>query len=572
MYELLSGDLLPPRAELTPKHVRSYLTEVAAEQARRSLRLFCKRGWGKLQPQTPIWNWHVDALCDHLAYVTLGEIRFLMVSMPPRMSKTMICTVEWPAWHWLHEPGEQFLTAGVDDQLARDAAILSRRLIESEWYQTQWPGEIVLYDDENTAGMYRNRKGGYRMIGSLQGRITGVGGTTQILDDPHDAKKVESDTVRHNALAWHDNAWRSRVNNPDTAKKVYVGQRTHDADIFGHVLEQEGSRWCHLILAMEYNPARKCITYLNKGDGKAQDAKPIFEDPRKVEREILDPKRMSAKTVNAEKRIVSEAAWQAQYNQAPTGMGGLILKRHWWRPWVQPEWRPNAGAERPMPRFDTILQVWDTALEEDEMEDADFSACTTWGTFRYTEQYLEKKLHRPADWPADKDVPVAGETRTCMMLLDAVKERYAYPDLRQKAIDLNKEFAPDLILIEKKVSGHSLIQELRRKHLPVKGVKLSGSAGGSGARAGMEGDLVARANSASLMLEKGCVWYPPMPFSYAVMEECSKFPNGDHDDYVSTCVIAWMYARRYYDLQLPDDEKDDVSPWVWKKLPRKRYA
>ncbi len=558
MFELLSADPLPPRAELTPTHVRSYFTQCAGEEMRRSLRRFARRGWAQLQPQTPIWNWHMDAICDHLAYVTMGEIRFLMVNLPPRLSKTMLISVLWPDWHWLHVPGEQFLTAGVDDQLARDASILSRRLVESQWYQTLYPGEIELYDDENTAGMYRNRKGGYRMIGSLQGRITGVGGSTQILDDPHDAKKVESDQVRHNALAWHDNAWRSRLNNPDHAKKVYVGQRTHDMDIFGHVLEQEGSRWCHLIIPMEFDPKHRCVTYLNKGEGPAADAKPIFQDPRTEEREILDPKRMSAKTVNAEKRIVSEAAWQAQYNQRPAGTGGLILKRHWWRPWVQPEWRANAGAERPMPRFDTIIQVWDTALEEDEMEDNDFSACTTWGTFNHTEQYVDKSTGRP----------VLGATRTCAMLLDGLEERYAYPDLRQKAIDQNRDFAPDLILIEKKVSGHSLLQELKRKRLPVKGVKLSGSSG----KGGSEGDLVARANSASLMLEKGCIFYPPRPFAYAVMEECAKFPNGDHDDYVSTCVIAWMYLRRYHDLQLPDDERDDVSPWAWKRRPAKRYA
>jgi len=556
MFEVLSGDVLPPSAQMTPATVRAYLTEVAAEEARRSLRLFVRRGWAQLQPQFFIGNWHIDALCDHLAYVTMGEIRFLMVSMPPRLSKTMVCSVLWPDWHWLHEPGEQFLTAGVDDQLARDSSILSRRLIESEWFNLLYPGEIEIFDDENTAGMYRNKRGGYRMIGSLQGRITGVGGSCQILDDPHDAKKVESDVVRHNALAWHDNAWRSRLNNPDKAKKVYVGQRTHDSDIFGHVLEQEGSRWTHLILPMEFNPAKRCITYLNKGDGHDVDAKPIFQDPRTQEREILDPKRMSAKTVNAEKRIVSEAAWQAQYNQAPTGAGGLILKRHWWRPWVQPEWRANAGAERPMPRFDTIFQVWDTALEEEEQDD--FWACTTWGTFNHTEQFLDKATGKP----------VTGSTRVCMMLLDAVEERYSYPDGRQKAIDLNQEFAPDLILVEKKVSGHALIQELRKKRLPVKALKLTGSSG----RGGREGDLVARANSASLMLEKGNVFYPPRPFSYAVMEECSKFPLGDHDDYVSSCTMAWMYARRYYDLQLPDDERDEISPWAWKQRKKIRYA
>lgn len=211
-----------------------------------------------------------------------------------------------------------------------------------------------------------------------------------------------------------------------------------------------------------------------------------------------------------------------------------------------------------MPRFDQILQIWDTALEESEMEDNDFSACTTWGVFQHTEMFLDKNTSRP----------VQGMTRTCAMLLDGVEERYAYPDLRKKAIEMNLEFAPDVILIEKKVSGHSLVQELRRKRLPVKAVLLSGSSG----KGGREGDLVARANSASLMLEKGCIFYPPRPFAYAVMEECAKFPNGDHDDYVSTCAIAWMYMRRYHDLQLPDDEKDDISPWAWKKRPAKRYA
>jgi predicted phage terminase large subunit-like protein len=556
MHELLRAqEAVRPRAELTVAQVQKYLTEVAAEERRRSLRTFCQRAWQQLLPTASIWSWHMDAICEHLAFVSLAEIRYLMLQVPPRCSKTMLASVLWPAWHWLHNAGEQFLCASVDDQLARSSALLSRRLIESPWYQEQWPGEITLYDDENTQGMYRNTKGGYRMIASLQGRITGVGGTILQVDDPHDAKKVESDAVRHAAIAWHDNAWRSRVNDWNTVRKVYIGQRTHDMDIFGHVLGQEGKRWCVVTLPMEYDPKRRCITYRNDGSGPKTSLPPIFMDPRTEEREVLDPKRMSAATFNAEKAVVSEAAWQAQYNQNPAGAGGLILKRHWWRPWIEPEWRARAGVERLMPRFDQIIQVWDTALEEKEQDD--FWACTTWGTFSYTEQYMDPNLGRP----------VNGSTRTCAMLLDAVKERYSYPDGRAKAIELNQQFEPHLILIEKKVSGHALIQELRKKNLPVKGVKLSGSGGG-----GREGDLVARANAASLMLEKGCIWYPPRAFAYAVIDECAKFPLGDHDDYVSSCAMAWMYLRRFWDLELPDDERDDVSPWTWKQRPKKRYA
>lgn len=556
MYDVLSSAPTRKSPLLSPAHAAKYFTEVAAEEAKKSLRTFCKRAWRILLPTDVIWNWHMDAICEHLAYVTLGEIRFLMINVPPRLSKTMIVSVLWPAWHWLHKPGEQFLTASVDAALSTDSAILSRRLIESDWYARQWPGQIILYDDENTAGMFRNRKGGYRMTASVQGRVTGVGGTLQIGDDFHDAKKVESDKVRRASISWHDNAWRSRLNNPDQAQKVYVGQRTHEVDIYGHVIAQEGKRWCHFKLPMEFNPSKRCITYLNKGTGPITEKGPIFQDPRKVENEVIDPKRMGAETVNSEKAIVSERSWQAQYNQEPVGEGGFILKRQWWRPWVEPKWRSRAGQERPMPRFREILQVYDTAFEPDE--EADFSARTTWGIFEHAEQLWDENLQRP----------VVGKSRTCAMLLDSWRDRVGFPELREECIEANIAFAPDVILIEKKASGHSLVQELKRKRLPVKAVNLAGSAG----RKGVSGDLVTRAHSSSLMLEKGCIWYPPRRFAYDVIEEASKFPNADHDDWVSTLVMAWMYMRRYWDLELPDDERDEISPWAWKQVPRKLYA
>ena len=543
---------------LEPQRLERAVTLAVADQVKRNFATFCKRAWMQLLPAPPIWNWHLDALCEHLTLVTLGEIRFLMINMPPRHTKTMITNVFWPAWHWLHKPGEQFLTASVDDTLATDAAILSRRLIEGEWFNRLFPGYLALYDDENRAGMFRNTKGGYRQTASMQGRITGVGGTVQILDDPHDAKKVESDVVRLGALATHDNAWRSRLNNPDKAQKVYVGQRTHDNDIFGHVLEQERRRWVNLVLELEFNPKRRCITFVNDGTGVKEGAKEIFRDPREVDGELLDPKRFSAETAKAEKAIMSERAWEAQYNQNPVGTGGLILKRHWWKMWVHPEWRPNRGTEMLMPQFSEIVQVYDTAFEE--KEESDFSARTTWGVFQYTEQHMDPTTKRP----------IMGKTRTAGMLLDFMMERYTFPDLRAEVIKSHEEFMPNKILVEKKASGHDLVNELRRKNLPVVAVKLSGSSG----RGRGEGDLIARANMASLMLEKGCIFAPPRRWALQVIELSSKFPNGPPGsrDIVSTLVIAWQYLRRYYDLELPDDERDEISPFAWRRTPRKKYA
>lgn len=540
-----------------PTDIRKMFTFLGALEMRADFISFCKAAWCQVAPQKLVWNWHLDALCEHLVYMTQGEIRFLMVSLPPRHTKSLIASVLWPTWDWLHRPTTQFLSASVDDRLALDFSRLARRVIESNWYQNLFQPDWYLLEDENAGRQYRNSLGGSRNSTSVQGRVTGAGGDCQILDDAHDAKKVESDATRMASLAWHDNSWRSRLNSPLTAQKLYIGQRTHDSDIYGHVLSQEGARWVNLCLALEFDPSRRCITFPNKGKGVQPGAKEIFRDPRQEEGEMLDPKRFDAETAKVEKAAMSNRAWQAQYQQQPEGQGGLILKRHWWRQWVWPDWHPNAGIERPMPDFFEVIQVWDTAFEEDE--EADFSARTTWGLFNYME--------------SDKDSRgriQEGQQRTSAMLLDYFEERVDYPSLREEAIQSNQDFAPDWILIEKKASGHSLIQELKRKRLPVKAVGLSGSGGGRSRR---QGDLIARAHESSLMLEKGCIWYCPRDWAFHVINHCAKFPNGDHDDITATVVIALQYMRRYYDLTLPDDEaEDEINPYLWRQRAQRRYA
>ena len=542
--------------EAAPVELHKMMTYVAALEMRGDFAAYCKTAWNQVAPQKLVWNWHLDALCEHLVYMTMGEIRFLMVSLPPRHTKSLIASVLWPTWDWTHRPTTQFLSASVDDRLALDFSRLSRRVIESPWYENMFGDMFYLLGDENQGRQYRNSLGGSRNATSVQGRVTGSGGDCQILDDAHDAKKVESDATRQAALEWHDNSWRSRLNSPLTAQKLYIGQRTHVNDIYGHVLAQEGKRWVNLSLALEFDPKRICITYANKGAGVEPDAKPIFTDPRKIEGEMLDPKRFDADTAKREKAIMSSRAWQAQYQQQPEGMGGLILKRGWWREWRWPEWHPLFGDDRPLPEFFEIIQVWDTAFEEDE--EADFSARTTWGIFNYVESEKDEYGNTKA-----------GIQRTSAMLLDMLEERLEYPELRKAAIQANDDFAPDWVLVEKKASGHSLIQELRRKRVPIKAVGLSGSGGGRSRR---QGDLIARAHEASLMLEKGCIWHPPRSWAIKVIDHCAEFPNGDHDDICSTVVIALQYMRRFYDLTLPDDEDaEEINPWAWEKRAR-RYA
>ncbi len=519
------------------------LTALSAERMRRSFVLFCQRAHSEIIPQKQVWNWHLSAIAEHLVYVTQGEIRFLMICLPPRHQKSTLLSVLWPVWHWLQKPETQFLSASVDERLALRDSRLSRRLIESPWFNRHYPGEIQLLEDENQARLYKNTANGARAIASTRGRVVGDGGDIQIGDDFHDAAKVEHDKVRQSSLDWHDNQWRSRVNNPNTSQKVYAGQRTHSSDIYGHVLEQEGHRWVKLILPLEFDTKRICVTYPNDGTGVKAGAPQIFRDPRQEEGELLHPRHFNAQTAAAERDIMSTRAWNAQYQQQPEGSGGLILKRAWWKQWCWPEWHPQAGQERPLPAFTEIIQSWDTAFEADE--ENDFSARTTWGLF------INEEPHRD---PATGRITTS-EPRTCALLLDWFEDRIEYPSLRDEAIRSFNEYAPDRILIEKKASGHSLIQELRKKSLPVKGFLLKDG-----------GDLTARVHTASLMLEKGCIYYVPRKWSFKLIEQVAKFPSGDHDDTESSLAMAWQYMRRYHDLTLPDDEeKKDIAPFAWQK-------
>lgn len=517
------------------------LTMVAAEKMRRNLAHYMQQAWIQIDPARLRWNWHLDALSDHLMALSVGEIRFLGIEIPPRMTKSASCTIVWPTWHWIRWPEEQFICASYSSSLSLEHSLQARRLIESEWYQSRWGDRYYMLGDENRADMYRNSKGGYRLTTSVGGRTTGEGGTCQLLDDPFDAKGVESDIKRASTLAWHDNAWRSRVNDPNTAKKLYVAQRTHDMDIMGHIRAKEDKRWVFLTLPMEFDVKRKCITYANDGTGPNLKKK-IFEDPRKKEGELLNPSRFNKETARAEKEGgMSDRAWNAQYQQQPEGQGGLILKRAWWRAWTYPDMHSMAGKEMAMPEFFEIIQVYDTAFEK--KEENDYTARTTWGIFEHSETFIDPSTGKT----------IASENRVCAMLLDMFCDRVEYPELRDEMVRSNKDFAPDWILVEKKASGHSLIQEGRRKGLPMKAVKVIG-------------DLQSRVNAASLMLKKGCIYYVPRAWAFQVINSAAKFPVGDHDDIESTLAMAWQYMRQWHGLQLPDDEtQQEIDPFRWKR-------
>lgn len=522
------------------------LIEVEAELFRRDFRKFVAGCWHVIDSDEFVPNWHIDAIADHLQWVVLGEIDRLMIMMPPRMGKSVLCGVAMPAYVWAIEPGRKMITASYDQSLSIRDARKSRQLIMSPWYtkrfiETLPPEEQWTMVDQFTRrrqDFYTNSMNGHRVAVSTDGKTTGEGGSMMVIDDPLNAKAaIKSEVERKNAIDWFNWAARSRLNNQNTDPIVLNAQRTHEDDLHGYLLKEEGNimsggRWTVLELPNEFNPRRKCIIEV-PGIGRT------FEDPRTKEGELLNPLRLGTAASEELKRAMKRE-YTAQYQQSPASDDGLILKRSYWQRWEWPEWHPERDTPRPLPQVHTIFMVVDTAFEAKEEDDE--SACTVWGLFEHYEENLS---------PRAEGMQGTGTYKQCAILLGAWRDHLEFPELRAKVRETHEKFDCDLVLVEKKASGHSLIHELRKHGLPVRGVKL-------GVR-----DKVERARIASLPLADGRIFYiPGRPWADDVVDMCAKFPMADLKDVVDTCVIAWAYMRARSIVGAADtDEDGDARPF-----------
>ena len=520
-------------AAAEPRLRQAVYTEMHAEWLRRDLRRYIKAAWPLVEARPFKSNWHLDAICDHLAYVTLGDIRNLIINIPPRQTKSLTVSVMWPTWWWTDDPTIQFMFSSYAHDLALRDAVKSRDILESSWYQERYGGLFFLDPTQNQKHRYVNDKHGYRISTSVGGKTTGEGGDVLAVDDPHNMTDVKSDPRRNSALSWWDNSMRSRLNDPTTGQKVLIGQRSHDMDLFGHILSTEGDRWVVLMLPMEYDTQRHCRTYANpKGllqtkdynEGRARKIPEheLFEDIRSKPKTLLNKQRFGDEEVKAEKAAMTDVDYQAQYNQDPEAGGGLILKRSWWRQWIFPKNHPKQDQAMPMPEFEEIVAVYDTAFKEQESND--YSARTTWGLFWHSDTGRKE------------------DTAMNAILLERYNERVNFPSLKEEALRHNKGWDPDHILIEDKASGQSLVQELDAMGLATWRVDPG------------QVDMVYRAHMVSPILRAGRIWYVPRTWAYDVIGQCAKFPLAEHDDLTTTCIIAWAFMRRMGDIELPEDE------------------
>lgn len=230
--------------------------DTRTSEAEASLHEFVRQGWHVLEPTNPfVDGWHIGCIAEHLQAVNRLEIRDLIVNIPPRHAKSLIASVFWFVWTWIHDPGSRWLYTSYAAHLSLRDSEKCRTLIRSNWFQTRWGNVFRIKPAEDTKEKFVNTAQGYRIATSVGGVGTGEGGDFIVADDPHKTDEVLSAAARHRAIYNWDQTMSTRGNDPKTVRKVIIMQRLHDRDLTGHVLSEDRG-YQHLCLPAEYEPKR----------------------------------------------------------------------------------------------------------------------------------------------------------------------------------------------------------------------------------------------------------------------------------------------------------------------------
>ena len=335
-----------------------------------------------------------------------GEIKRLIVNMPPRHTKSEFASYLLPAWMVGRNPKLKIIQATHTGELAIRFGRKAKNLIDSPEYHKIF--KTRLQEDSKAAGRWETAQGGEYFAAGVGGAITGRGADLLIIDDPHSEQDAMSETAMENAYEWYTSGPRQRLQ--PGASIVLVMTRWSTKDLTGILLKQQGDVKADEWEVVEF-PA-------------------ILDHGTKVE--PVWPQYWNLDELEKVKASLPTAKWNAQWMQRPTSEEGALIKREWWRKWDR-DW---------VPPLQHVIQSYDTAYLKKET--ADFSAITTWGIFR------------PNDDSGDN-----------LILLDSTKGRWEFPELRRRALAAYKYWDPETVLIEAKAAGLPLTYELRQMDIPV---------------------------------------------------------------------------------------------------------
>lgn len=285
-----------------------------AERARRDFKTFVKLAWNELEPGTPLlWNWHLDALCEHLQALQERKIHRLVIGLAPGRAKSTIVSQMFPDWVWVNDPYARWLCASHSLDLAIRDNRYRRRLIESEWFQLRYSHIFKFAPDQRMKSYFENDKKGHMLAVAVRGSGTGKRGSHMLIDDANNAMAGPADIAA--TVEWYGKLWISRQNDQKNGVSVTVGQRLGSNDLINHILELGGCE--HLCLPEEFEPSRKCFTSIG------------WSDPRTIEGELLWPAKFPASAIEEMKQTLGSMDYAAQYQQAPVPSTGGTFQEAW---------------------------------------------------------------------------------------------------------------------------------------------------------------------------------------------------------------------------------------------------
>jgi len=334
------------------------LEEVDRELAYRSLSHFTRLHWSAVDPSPFVSNWHIDAICEHLEAMSEGDIRNLIINIPPRHTKSLLVAVMWPAWDWLENPGRRFLFTSYAASLSLRDSRKCRLVMQSKMYQymlARFNPEFQLVGDQNTKSRFENTNNGSRLSSSVDGTNTGEGGDFLAADDPNNIRKVESDVDRAAVNTWWDEVMSTRLNDPKRGGRLIIQQRSHTNDLTGHCLEKDPDDWEVLILPARYELENRCRTSLN------------FVDPRTKEDELLNPERFGEEELAKLEKSMTSYAAAGQLQQRPVPRKGGLIPTECLRFMRRADDTDPAHAMFPVfprHRIDKTVRYWDKAGTE----------------------------------------------------------------------------------------------------------------------------------------------------------------------------------------------------------------
>ena len=298
------------------------LFELNKLDAQDSLYRFVQLLWPVLEPGREfVPGWPAEAICEHLEAVHHGEIRKLLINVPPGCMKSLLTNVFFPAWEWgpKNMPWVRYIGASYNDSLTIRDNRRTRHLIRSDVYRKAWGDRFSIDTEQDAKTRFDTNHRGWKIASSVKGLGTGERADRFIIDDPHNVKTADSTKVREDALQWFTEVVPSRVNDMEKSSFIVIMQRVHELDISGLIIAKELG-YEHLILPMEYEADRHCKTSIG------------FTDPRKEDGELLWPDRFSRRYIEDDLKPVLRAfggtyAEAAQLQQRPAPRGGGLFKR-----------------------------------------------------------------------------------------------------------------------------------------------------------------------------------------------------------------------------------------------------